>query len=82
MLIHEGTEPGKPVREDSPLQGERAYPESKSGTEQIIHEHHGSIPVVNLRLASVHTDHCDSIPIAHQIQRIFERRMTSHVFPG
>ncbi|MEZ4523745.1 MAG: NAD(P)-dependent oxidoreductase [Thermomicrobiales bacterium] len=82
MLIHEGTEPGKPVREDSPLQGEWAYPESKIRTEQIIHEHHGSIPVVNLRLAGVYTDHCDSIPIAHQIQRIFERRMTSHVFPG
>lgn len=82
MLIHSGTGPGEPIDEDDPLEGEWAYPESKIRTERVIHEHHGEIPAVNLRLAGVYTDVCDSIPIAHQIQRVFERRLTSHVFPG
>ena len=34
------------------------------------------------RKAGVYTDHCQSVPIAHQIQRIYERDLTSHVFPG
>ncbi|CAN5725483.1 N/A [soil metagenome] len=82
MLVHSGTEPGQPISEDEPLEGEWAYPESKIQTEQVIREHRQDIPAVNLWLAGVYTDHCDSIPIAHQIQRIFERRLTSHVFPG
>lgn len=82
MLVHQATEPGEPVDEDDPLEGEWAYPESKIRTEQVIHNHRGAIPAVNLRLAGVYTDVCDSIPIAHQIQRVFERRLTSHVFPG
>ena len=82
MLVHRGTEPGQPVSEDQPLEGEWAYPESKIRTERVIRNHRGAIPAVKLRLAGVYTDVCDSIPIAHQIQRIFERRLTSHVFPG
>lgn len=30
----------------------------------------------------VYSDRCESIPLAHQIQRIYERRLTSMVFPG
>jgi nucleoside-diphosphate-sugar epimerase len=40
------------------------------------------MPTVFLRLAGVYDDLCHSIPIAHQIKRIFERQLTSHVFPG
>src|SRR5690606_32336111 len=43
---------------------------------------HGGIPVAMLRIAGVYDDACHSIPIAHQIQRIYERRLTSRVFPG
>lgn len=35
-----------------------------------------------LCIAGVYDDACHSIPLAHQIQRIYERRLTSHVFPG
>jgi len=35
-----------------------------------------------LRIAGVYTNRCDSIPLAHQIQRIYERRLTANVFPG
>ena len=30
----------------------------------------------------MYDDRCHSIPLAHQIQRIHERQLTSHVFPG
>ncbi|MEW6737558.1 MAG: hypothetical protein AB1489_40120 [Acidobacteriota bacterium] len=35
-----------------------------------------------MRIAGVYDDHCHSIPLAHQIQRIYERTLTSQVFPG
>src|SRR5205823_14266506 len=42
----------------------------------------GQIPVVLLRIAGVYSDRCQSIPLANQIQRIYERRITAKVFPG
>ncbi len=58
------------------------YPKSKVETEDLIQAVHGDIPVVLLRIAGVYDDLCHSIPLAHQIQRIYERRMTSRMFPG
>jgi len=37
---------------------------------------------VLLRVAGVYDDYCHSLPLSHQIQRIYERALTSHVFPG
>lgn len=82
MLMHQPSEPGKPIREGDPLVGSWAYPQSKIDTEQLIHSHRKNIPAVFLRIAGVYTDICDSIPLAHQIQRIYENRLTSHVYPG
>ena len=82
MLVHRPTEPGHPIREDAPLEGKWDYPQSKIATEQLIRAQHGAIPIVLLRIAGVYTDTCDSIPIAHQIQRIYEKRLTGHVYPG
>jgi nucleoside-diphosphate-sugar epimerase len=82
MLVHEPTEPGKPLNETAPMRGTWAYPQSKIDTEQVIHECRGAIPAVLLRISGVYTDTCDSIPLAHQIQRIYEKRLTSHVYPG
>jgi nucleoside-diphosphate-sugar epimerase len=82
MLVHAPTEPGAPLDEEWPLEGKWAYPQSKIATEQVIHSERGGIPAVNLRIAGVYTDTCDSIPIAHQIRRIYENRLISHVFPG
>ena len=82
MLVHAPTEPGKPIAEDSPLEGKWDYPKSKIETEQVIRDHHGDFPAALLRIAGVYTDYCDSIPIAHQIQRVYERQITSHVYPA
>jgi nucleoside-diphosphate-sugar epimerase len=67
MLAHRDTEPGWPIDEDAPLEGEWAYPESKIQTEQLLHGRRDDIPVELLRLAGVYTDACDSIPLARQI---------------
>jgi nucleoside-diphosphate-sugar epimerase len=81
-LVHAPTEPGKPINEDWPLEPKWDYPKSKVETEKLVHAKHGHIPAVILRIAGVYTDTCDSIPLAHQIQRIYERQLTSKVYPG
>jgi nucleoside-diphosphate-sugar epimerase len=82
MLVHAPSEPGRPITEESPLLPKWDYPKSKVETERLLHEIRGNLPLVVLRIAGVYDDRCHSIPIAHQIQRIFERRMISHVYPG
>lgn len=82
MLVHAPCEPGQKINEDWPLDPKRDYPRSKVQTEELIRAQRGDIPVVILRIAGVYDDRCHSIPLAHQIQRIFERKLTSHVFPG
>jgi nucleoside-diphosphate-sugar epimerase len=82
MLVHAPCEPGQRINEDWPLDPRWDYPKSKVRTESLIHEERGSIPAVLLRIAGIYDDRCHSIPLAHQIQRIYERKLTSHVFPG
>ncbi len=82
MLVHAATEPGIPIDEDSPLDPKWDYPVSKDRTEEVIRAERGDIPAVLLRIAGVYTDRCDSIPLAHQIQRINEKQLTSHVYPA
>jgi nucleoside-diphosphate-sugar epimerase len=48
----------------------------------VIKAERGAIPSVMLRIAGVYDDDCHSIPLAHQIQRIYERRVTGRVYPG
>lgn len=82
MLVHKPAEPGKRIDEGWPLDPAWDYPQSKVDTERVIHEHRGAIPALHLRVAGVYTDYCDSIPLSNQIQRIAERRMTAHLYPG
>jgi nucleoside-diphosphate-sugar epimerase len=82
MLAHQPTQPGQAINEDTPLQGKWAYPQSKIETEERIHECRGDMRAVLLRVAGVYTDTCDSIPLARQMQRICERRLTGYVYPG
>jgi len=81
-LVHAPSAPGQHINEDSPLQPKWPYPESKVKTEQVIHAERGKIPVVILRIAGVYNDLCDSIPLAQQIQRIYEHDITAYLFPG
>jgi nucleoside-diphosphate-sugar epimerase len=82
MLVHRPTQPGHPIDEQTPLEGKWAYPQSKIDTERCIHAGRDDIKTVVLRIAGVYTDTCDSIPLAHQMQRIYEKRLTGCVYPG
>lgn len=82
MLVHAPTEKGMPITEAWPLLPKWDYPRSKVDTEALLLDQRGDMPVVILRIAGVYDDRCHSIPLAHQIQRIFERKLISHVFPG
>jgi len=82
VLAYAPCQPGQRIDEDWPLEPGWAYPQSKVETEQVIDAEHGPIPYVLLRIAGVYDDQCHSIPLAHQIQRIYERKLVSQVFPG
>ena len=82
MLVHKPAEPGEFITEDWPIEPTWAYPESKVRTEQLIRAERKDIPAVLLRIAGVYDDGCHSIPLAHQIQRIYEGDLTSRVYSG
>jgi nucleoside-diphosphate-sugar epimerase len=82
MLLHAPGLPGGRISEDSPVEPKWDYPRSKAETEKVIRAERGAIPSVVLRIAGVYDDECHSIPLAHQIQRIYERRLTGRVYPG
>jgi nucleoside-diphosphate-sugar epimerase len=83
-LVQAPSRQGVRVNEDSPLDipPKWAYPKSKIETEKVIHAEHGNIPVVILRIAGVYDDLCHSIPLALQIQRIYERDIAAYFSPG
>jgi nucleoside-diphosphate-sugar epimerase len=82
MLVHRPAEPGQFIDEDWPIEPTWAYPASKVRTEQLIRDERGDVPAVLLRIAGVYDDLCHSIPLAHQIQRISERDLTSRIYSG
>ncbi len=82
MLVHKPQDPNHKINEDSPMAGSWAYPRSKIETEEVIRQFHGQIPTVILRIAGAYDDECHSIPIANQIQRIYEKQFASRIFPG
>lgn len=81
-LVYKPTSPGQKINEDWPLEPSWDYPQSKVETEKIMHEYRGDIPIVILRLAGAYDDTGHSIPVSHQIQRIYERQLTGHLYPG
>jgi nucleoside-diphosphate-sugar epimerase len=82
MLVHKPGELGVFITEDWPMGATWAYPESKVRTEAVIREEHGDFPTVILRFAGVYDDGCHSPPLAHQMQRINERQLESHLYAG
>ncbi len=81
-LVYKPTTPGHKMDEDWPLDPSWKYPESKVKTEKVIHEKRGRIPAVILRLAGAYNVEGHSIPITHQIQRIYEKKLTSYFYSG
>lgn len=82
MLVHQPGEPGQFITEDWPLGPTWAYPASKVRTEALIRAERGDVPAVILRLAGVYDDVCHSPPLAHQIQRLYERQFAGHLYSG
>ncbi len=82
MLVHAPCNPGQPINEESPVVPKWDYPLSKVHTEKVIHELRGNMPTVIMRIAGVYDDRCHSIPISHQIQRIYEKKLEGHLFSG
>ena len=82
MLVHRPAALGQFITEEWPVEPTWAYPESKVRTEQLIRDERGSMRAVLLRISGVYDDLCHSIPLAHQIQRIYERQFTSRVYSG
>lgn len=83
MLVHRPTDrPDEKIDEDSPVDPQWAYPESKVKTEQLLREKHGEIALVLLRIAGVYDNMGHSPFVAQQIARIYEHRLTAHLYPG
>lgn len=81
-LVYKPTEPGRKINEDSSIEPNWNYPESKVNTEELIRKERGDIKATLLRLAGVYDEMCHSIPISHQIKRIYEKEFTSHFYSG
>ena len=83
MLVHRPTDmPDETIDEDWPIDPQWAYPESKVKAERLLRKKHGGIPVVLLRIAGVYDDIGHSPFVAQQISRIYEHRLTAHLYPG
>lgn len=82
LLVYRPTRPGRKTDEDSRLDPSWDYPKSKVRAENVIFIDRGIIPALILRIAGVYTDKGNSIPLANHIQRIYEKQLTSHFFPG
>ncbi|HEY8130772.1 MAG TPA: NAD-dependent epimerase/dehydratase family protein [Thermoanaerobaculia bacterium] len=82
MLVHAPSMPGRRIAEESPFDAKLPYRESKIRTERLIHDQRGRIPALIVRPAGVYDDLCHATFLAHQIGRIYERRLISHVYPG
>ena len=84
ILVQAPSRHGERIKEDSPLDipSKWAYPKSKIESENVICAERGNIPVVILRIAGVYDDLCHSIPLALQIQRIYERDPVAYFSPG
>jgi nucleoside-diphosphate-sugar epimerase len=82
MLVHAPSRPGQRINEDWPLDPRWEYPQSKVRAEEVIRNERGAILTSILRIAGVYDDRCHSPPLAHQIKRVYEGRLTGHVYPG
>lgn len=82
MLIHKAVKPGAHIDENSPLEGDWAYPKSKIETEKLIIDGHPQINSTLLRIAGVYNDWGQQPTLVQQIKRIYEKDLQSHLFPG
>ncbi len=82
LLVYQPCGLNEKITEKSPVDPRWDYPKSKVKTERVMREERGNIPIVVMRIAGCYDDLCHSIPIGHNIQRIYEHQVDSHLFPG
>jgi nucleoside-diphosphate-sugar epimerase len=82
MLVHAPADPGQRIDERAPIGPRWAYPKSKAAAEAVVQEQSEGIPFVLLRLAGVYDEKVMVPTLAHQIARIFERDLESHLYSG
>ncbi|MBM0105923.1 NAD-dependent epimerase/dehydratase family protein [Steroidobacter sp. S1-65] len=82
MLVHEPARAGERIDETAPIAPKWAYPKSKAAAEDVIRSEHGNIPIALLHLAGLYDDETVVPTLAHQIARIYERDLQSHLYSG
>ena len=82
MLVHKPVRPGERIDEDAPLEARLPYRVSKIETEKLLREQHGDVPVVFLRPGGVYDDRGSNPFLAHQIARIYEKRLKGRLYSG
>jgi nucleoside-diphosphate-sugar epimerase len=81
MLVHAPVDPGERINEQSPIGPRWEYPRSKAKVEEVIRAE-AKMPFAILRLAGVY-DEASAVPtLSHQIARIYERKLESHLYSG
>lgn len=81
-LVHAPCARGEKINEKMPLEGKWEYPKSKIEVESLIDDTPKNFKSIIFRIAGVYDDYCNSLPLSRQIRRIYERSMTSAVYPG
>ena len=82
MLVHAAVSPGEHFDEQRRLDPQWIYPQSKVEAEDVIRAEHGNTPYVLFHLAGLYSDKTVVPTLAHQIARIYERDLESHLYPG
>ena len=82
MLAHAPTTPGEPIDEDAPFDPKLPYRASKIRAEAMLREEKGDEKLVLMRPAGIYDDDGHSTFLAHQISRIYEKRLSGKIYPG
>ena len=82
QLVYKPCQLGETINEESAIKPEWEYPASKVITEQEILKIHGDMPICIMRISGIYDDECHSIPLSHQIRRVYEDQLQKHFFPG
>lgn len=81
-LIYIPVEKGEKLNENAGINAKWGYPTSKILTEDLILKYDGKFRSVILRIAEVYDDYGNSTPLSHQIKRIYDNKITSHLYAG
>lgn len=82
LYVYVPCEPGQKINEHWPVGPTWEFPRAKLLAEEILQKNHDKIPLVILRRGCTYDTLCHSMPLSHQIQRIYERQSSAFFFPG